>query len=135
MTGFLDMPPMPAPIVITDDRGGDVGEYSYAARLYKRQNRRVEIRGSCRSACLLALSVPNVCVTTNSVVKAHHAYEKAMGAIRYDITKQMLDTLPAAIQRALNGKIEKHYSVQATLGYFQLRLLGIRDCSAGNKMS
>lgn len=132
MTGFLDAPPMPAPIVITEDKGGIVDQYSWAAARYKLQNRRVEIRGSCRSACLLALSVPKVCVTDRSVVKAHHAYEKATGVIRYDITKQMLDALPPRIRRALDGKIEKEYSAQATLGYAELRLLGVPDCSPEN---
>lgn len=128
MTGFLDMPPEPAAIVITDDSGGIVSRYIDAAKLYSAQKRHVEIRGSCRSACILALSVPDVCVWPDAIIKAHYAREANTDIIRYDMTQRMLDPLPAKIRVALNGKLGLHYSAAATLDYSQLRRLGISAC-------
>ena len=128
MTGFLDAPPPPAAIIITEDRGGVVDKYYRAAYVYRTQKRRVEIRGSCRSACILALSVPNVCVAPEGLVKAHQAYDQKTGLIRPEITKQMLDRLPKQVRSALDGKIETHYSPQGTLDYNKLRSAGIPKC-------
>lgn len=129
MGQFLSPPPNNAPVAIYNDGGGLVNAYQQAALSYKLQGRRVEIRGSCRSACLLALSVPNVCVSPAAQVKAHFAYEQDTGVIRHDITDEMLASLPVPIKNRLNGKITKGYNPNATLNYADLRELGVPDCS------
>jgi hypothetical protein len=74
MQDFLHTPLGSAPVAIIEDGGGYVTEYQRKAQQYTFEGRRVEIRGSCRSACVLALSVPDVCVAPGAVVRAHHAY-------------------------------------------------------------
>lgn len=132
MSGFLDVPPVPAAIVITDDKGGLVEKYQLAALRYNILNRRIIIDGSCRSACVLALSVRNICITPNAVVKFHHAYEQKTGILRPDVTKVMVNSLPMAVQIAVQGKITKNYNEATTLDYSKLISLGYRSCQADN---
>ncbi len=130
MSPFLYPPPNNAPVIIYEDGGGLVDKYIEQAHRYATEGRRVEIRGSCRSACILALSVPNVCVTNSAQVKAHHAYEKESGVVRTDITNTMLAELPRNIRERLSGKIQKNYTQEATLNYSELRELKIPDCTS-----
>jgi hypothetical protein len=128
MATFLAPPPGNSPVVITNDGGGLVNKYFEQAYAYRIQGRRVEIRGSCRSACVLALSVPDVCVSPGAVVKAHQAYEEWTGKLRPDYTEAMLDRLPPKIKTALSGKIQRNYTADSILTYDELRALGVADC-------
>jgi len=131
MGQFLYPPPdVRQPVVIVNDGGGLVDQYERAAWRYRLERRRVEIRGSCRSACTLALSVPNVCVGRGAVVKWHHAYNVDTHEPRYDITKSMLAQLPMRIQYQVGSKITIDYNPNATLTYTQLVALGVADCDA-----
>ena len=130
MGAFLYPPPSGCAVVITEDSGGIVEQYEEAANRYKIEGRRVEIRGSCRSACTLALTVPNICVSKNAEVAWHQAYEKYSLKPRPDVTRRMLINLPLKIRNQLNGKIQENYTTEATLKYTQLLALGIPDCDA-----
>ena len=116
------------PVAIYNDGGGLVDKYIAQAHQYALEGRRVEIRGSCRSACTLALSVPSVCVSPGAQVKMHQAYELYSGKERPDITDKMLNELPANIRQRLEGHISRDYSSEATLNYSDLRSLGVPDC-------
>lgn len=127
---FLYPPPaITQPVVIREDGGGEVASYMEQAYRYKVEGRRVEIRGSCRSACILALSVPNVCVDKNAVVKAHQAYSELSHVLRPDVTEKMISTLPKKIHDKLEGKIQRDYTPDSILTYDELRDLGVSDCS------
>lgn len=129
MQDFLHTPPGSAPVAIIEDGGGYVTEYQRKAQQYTFEGRRVEIRGSCRSACVLALSVPDVCVTPGAIVKAHHAYEIHSKQVRADITHQMMSELPVKIRAALEPQIQTRYTQSSTLTYNELRALGVPDCA------
>lgn len=129
MQDFLHPPLGSAPVEIYEDGGGLVTEYQRKAMQYSLEGRRVEIRGSCRSACVLALSVPNVCVTDGAVVKAHYAFEADTKKPRLDITDQMLSALPVKVKSVLEKNIQPQYTPGATLTYSELRDLGISSCS------
>ncbi len=129
MSPFLHPPvDIRQPVVIISDGGGLVDDYMKAAWQYRLEKRRVEIRGSCRSACILALSVPNVCVAPGALVKAHHAYEVDTHTPRTDITDKMLAQLPVKIRTKLDGNITVNYNPNATLTYTQLVALGVPSC-------
>ena len=130
MPMFLDVPPVHSPVVITKDYGGFVSRYENAAFDYKEKGIRVEIRGDCRSACTLALTVPNVCVDKNAVVAWHQAYEPDTNRLRPDVTNRMLANLPTKIREHLQGKIQKSYTTDTVLRYEQLVELGVKDCDA-----
>ena len=129
MQDFLHTPPGYAPVAIYEDGGGLVTEYQRKALQYKLEGRRVEIHGSCRSACVLALSVPDVCVVQGAVVKAHHAYETYTKRVRADVTQEMLGALPQNIQSVLRSNMRTYYTDGSTLTYEELKGLGIPDCS------
>ncbi len=128
MTAFLDMPPNHAPVVITEDGGGLVQQYIDAAVKYALEKRQVAIVGSCRSACMMALSVPGVCVTKNAEVKVHHAYDARTNRPRKDVTEYMVGFLPDKIQATLQGQIKADYWPGATLTGEKLISLGISEC-------
>ena len=125
MGSFLYPPPNNAPIVITDDGGGIVENFLAKAQQYNLEGRRVEIRGSCRSACVIALSVKNVCVAPGATVKAHLPYEQWSGKIRMDYVQKMLDPVPYNIRTYLEGKLQKNYTADTTLDYSELRSFGL----------
>ena len=119
-------------IVIRNDGGGDVDEFYNQANKYTRTGQRVEIRGSCRSACTFALIVPNVCVAPGAVVKWHLAYETISKVRRYDISANMLSELPPRIKEVIRlENLTADYNPRATLTYSQLIELGIPDCDSG----
>lgn len=129
----MDFTPPPQnlePIAIYNDGGGLVEKYRMAAYQYKMEGRQVKILGSCRSACVLYLSVPKVCVGPGAVVKAHHAYEKKTGVLRPDYTASMMRELPDNIRAKIEPNITRSYNQSATLTYRELIDLGIPDCSA-----
>ena len=126
---FTAPPPNMEPVAIYNDGGGLVEQYRLAAYKYRMEGRQVKILGSCRSACVLALSVPNVCVGPDAVVKAHHAYEKNTGVVRVDITESMMRELPDNIRREIEPNIQRQYNSGATLTYRKLLALGVPDCN------
>lgn len=127
---FLNPPMFNAPVAIYQDGGGLVSEYAKKAFQYRMEGREVQILGSCRSACLMALSVPKVCVGPDAEVKAHHAYDKDTGMIRDDVTAQMLVQLPYNIASEIGPHIRRDYTPGATLNADKLVELGIRRCGA-----
>lgn len=129
MQDFIHTPVGSAPVEIYEDGGGLVTEYQRKALQYAFEHRRVEIRGSCRSACILALSVPDVCAAPSAVVKAHFAYEEKSRKIRRDVTDEMLGALPQNIREAIETNIQTNYTPGATLTYAELRRLGIPPCT------
>jgi hypothetical protein len=134
MLGFLAPPPdIRQPVIILEDRGGIVDTYEKALIKYNLENRRVEIRGSCHSACTLALGVKNVCVGKGAIVRWHHAYNSYTGEPRADVTKQMLSQIPFKISQSVGPHISINYTEKATLNYAQLLQLGIPDCDGATQ--
>jgi hypothetical protein len=128
--GVFINPTSTGPVVIYNDGGGVVTSHQTAVQRYNYENRRVEIRGSCRSACTLALAVKNVCVAPGAVLKWHHAYNPQTGIPVYSVTEEMLDMIPTKVRRVVEGHITINYNERATLDYQQLVALGIPDCSS-----
>lgn len=133
MGDFTAPPPNTAPVAIYEDGGGLVEKYQQAALQYRLEGRKVKILGSCRSACVLALSVPNVCVGPNAVVKAHMAYELQTGIRRPDITAVMMDALPPRVRAQIEPNITRSYNPKTTLNYDDLVGLGVKPCTSGEK--
>lgn len=129
MHPFLYPPPViEQPVVIAEDNGGIVAEYQRAAAQYNNENRRVEIRGACRSACILALGVKNVCVGKGAYIQWHHAFDTYTHEPLYFVTQKMLEQIPYKIAQKVRPYISIKYNPQASLSYSQLLQLGIPDC-------
>ncbi|MDO5530035.1 MAG: hypothetical protein Q4F71_11585 [Paracoccus sp. (in: a-proteobacteria)] len=60
-----------APIVIRDDRGGHVLSAMQRREELASSGRPVEIRGYCRSACTIYITLPNACLGPGATVGFH----------------------------------------------------------------
>ena len=116
---------MPAAVIVTKDVGGFVTDYENQTAIYRASQREVRLH-ECRSACTLALSLPNVCVYPDSILKFHLAYDPRNHQPNADVSRQMFDSYPAAV-RARLGTLTREYKV---LRGSELIRLGIRDCNA-----
>lgn len=121
---YLDPPPAPSPVVVVKDVGGYVDQYAARTQLYRDTNREVRLH-ECRSACTMALSLPNVCVYPDSVLKFHQAYDPRDHSPNYGVSQQLFYTYPPAV-RARLGTLTRQYQV---LRGSELIALGVRDCN------
>jgi len=66
-----------AAVRITDDRGGQIGQYLSKYHTLRENGDRVEIDGTCASACTMLLGViprNRICVTPRAVLAFHSAW-------------------------------------------------------------
>lgn len=123
---YLHPPPSPnLPVVVHKDLGGLVSEYRAMTNLYRQQNREVRLH-ECRSACTLALSLPNVCVYPASVLRFHSAYHRDTKQPDHNVSRELLAAYPPAVRERLGNHLTRHYrSIRGS----ELIELGIRDCT------
>jgi hypothetical protein len=121
---YLEPPPMPAPVIVMKDVGGLVADYQSQTAIYRASEREVRLH-ECRSACTIALGLPNVCVYPGSTLKFHLAYDSRNHQTNPEISQQLFDSYPAAV-RARLGTLTRNYKV---LSGSELIKLGIRDCN------
>ncbi len=123
---YLYPPPSPnLPVVVQKDLGGLVSDYRAMTELYRQQNREVRLH-ECRSACTLALSLPNVCVYPTSVLRFHSAYHRDTKEIDQGISRELLAAYPPAVRERLGNHLTRHYR---SIGGTELINLGVRDCT------
>lgn len=123
---YLYPPPSPnIPVVVHKDFGGLVSEYKAMTELYRRQNREVRLH-ECRSACTLALSLPNVCVYPHSVLRFHSAYHRDTKQVDPQISAELLSYYPPAVRERLGNYLTRHYR---SLSGQELIDMGVRDCT------
>lgn len=120
---------MPAPVIVMKDVGGFVADYQTQTALYRASDREVRLH-ECRSACTLALSLPNVCVYPDSILKFHQAYDPRNHQTDPNVSQQLFDSYPAAV-RARLGVLTREYKV---LRGSELIQLGVRDCNGPRVM-
>ncbi|HWX77995.1 MAG TPA: hypothetical protein VNY32_10975, partial [Candidatus Acidoferrales bacterium] len=123
--GYLQPPPMPAPVVVVKDVGGYVVDYQTQTAIYRLSRWEVKLH-ECRSACTLALSLPNVCVYPDSTLKFHLAYDPHNHEVNSQVSQQLVSSYPASVQGRL-GILKRKYKV---LRGSELIALGVRDCNA-----
>lgn len=124
--GYLHPPPAPAPVVVVKDVGGLVSDYRAQTAVYRSEGREVRLL-ECRSACTLALSLPNVCVYPWSVLKFHTAYNQDTKEIDQGITAELFNSYPQPVRERL-GYLTRNYR---NLKGEELIDLGVRDCRKG----
>ena len=127
--GYLSPPPMPAPVIVYKDVGGLVSDYEALTERYRRENREVRLH-ECRSACTLALSLPNVCVYPDAKVKFHQAYNAINREVDLGVSSRLFASYPTAVQARL-GYLTREYRV---LTGTELIALGMRNCEGGPTM-
>lgn len=122
--GYLSPPPMPAPVIVVKDVGGLVTDYEARTEQYRRENREVRLH-ECRSACTLALSLPNVCVYPDAKVKFHQAYNALNRETDYGVSAKLFASYPAPVQARLGGLTRDYRVLSGT----ELIALGVRNCA------
>ncbi len=122
--GYLAPPPTPAPVVVMKDVGGLVTDYQAQTELYRASNREVRLH-ECRSACTMALGLPNVCVYPDSILKFHLAYDMRNHQTDFNVSQQLFESYPAAVRARLGG-LTRDYKV---LRGSELIALGVRNCN------
>jgi hypothetical protein len=122
--GYLTPPPGDAPVIVMKDVGGDVRQYAAATAFYIRTGREVRLH-ECRSACTIALAVPNVCVYPESVLRFHKAYNPITRATNEAVSQAMLAAYPPTVRDRL-GVLTRQYK---SLTGSELIRLGVRDCN------
>ena len=123
---YLYPPPSPnLPVVVQKDFGGLVSEYRAMTELYRQQNREVRLH-ECRSACTLALSLPNVCVYPTSVLRFHSAYHRDTKQVDPNVSNELLSAYPPAVRERLGNHLTRNYR---SLTGAELIELGVRDCT------
>jgi len=125
--GYLSPPPAPAPVVVYKDVGGLVTDYEAQTEQYRRENREVRLH-ECRSACTLALSLPNVCVYPDAKIKFHQAYNAITKEVDLGVSSKLFASYPAQVQARL-GYLTREYHV---LSGVELIALGMRNCNGDN---
>lgn len=126
--GYLSPPPSPAPVIVYKDVGGFVSEYQAQTEIYRREGREVRLH-ECRSACTMALSLPNVCVYPDSQVKFHLAYNPIDHQTDAGVSAELFNYYPAAVRERL-GYLTRQYRV---LSGNELISLGIRNCNGSDR--
>src|ERR1700737_1521072 len=115
---------MPAPVIVMKDVGGPVASYQSQTAIYGASEREVRLH-ECRSACTMALGLPNVCVYPSSTLKFHVAYDPRNHQTNPQVSQQLFDSYPAAV-RARLGTLTRNYKA---LRGSELIGLGIRNCN------
>jgi hypothetical protein len=103
--------PAAATALITDDRGGNIGEYWTRFTALRDAKEQVIIDGICSSACTMVLGlVPRdrICVTDNATLGFHAAYQPGFLGIRVvnePATRTLMSIYPDGIRQwlARNG--------------------------------
>jgi len=106
------------------DVGGFVSEYQAQTARYRQEGREVRLH-ECRSACTLALSLPNVCVYPTSLLKFHKAYNANTREADEGISGELFRSYPAAVQARLGGLTREYRVLTGT----ELIALGMRNCN------
>jgi len=127
--GYLTPPPSPQPVIVYKDVGGLVSAYEAQTEAYRRENREVRLH-ECRSACTLALSLPNVCVYPDAQVKFHQAYNELTRETDLGVSTRLFDSYPAAVRGRL-GYLTRQYKI---LSGVELIALGVRNCLGDDKI-
>lgn len=63
--------PRGKPVVIVNNKGGNVMEAIKYRNKLARSGRPIEVRGYCRSACTIYITLPNACLGPNAIVGFH----------------------------------------------------------------
>lgn len=102
----LLLPQSAAAVVrITDDRGGNIGQYWSRYTALRDAGERVVIDGTCSSACTLVLGIvprDRICVTENAILGFHAAWRPGflgLKIVNEPATRTLLSFYPEPIRR------------------------------------
>jgi hypothetical protein len=112
----ITLAPAMAEVRISDDSGGQIGEYLQKLDKLRASGERVVIDGTCASACTMILGrIPRnrICVTPGAVLEFHSAWDPTPSGgqeINRDGNRILWSTYPEYIRRwiAQRGGLNSH---------------------------
>jgi hypothetical protein len=113
--------PASATVRIYDDRGGQIGDYLARYQALRASGERVEIDGTCASACTMLLGeIPRdrICVTPRAVLEFHTAWDPTAsgGQVANSAGNQILwSTYPSDVRTW----ISRHGGLRAEIIYLR----------------
>jgi hypothetical protein len=75
---MMNLVPAAATLRISDDRGGQIGNYLAKYQAVKKSGEHVQIDGVCASACTMLLGIipaNRICITSQAVLEFHTAWD------------------------------------------------------------
>jgi len=114
-----------AMVVLSDDKGGKMEEYTARFQQMRNSGETVVIDGTCLSACTMVLSlVPGnrVCATPNAVLGFHAAWmydDSGKRVASASGTRDLMETYPAAVR----AWIERNGGLKPNMMYLRGRAL------------
>jgi hypothetical protein len=99
----VGLAPAAATVRIADDTGGQIGAYLARYRALKASGERVEIDGTCASACTMLLGIiprNRICVTPHASLVFHSAWDmEGDKAVTSDANRILWSTYPESVRR------------------------------------
>ena len=99
--------PAAATTLITDDRGGNIGEYWSRFTALRDAKEQIVIDGICSSACTMVLGIvprDRICVTDNAALGFHAAYRPGFLGLRVvnePATRTLMSIYPDGVRQWL----------------------------------
>lgn len=121
----------PAPIIVRNDPGGDVGARANKIRAMADSGQSVEIRGACYSACTMYLGLPGSCISRNVQFGFHRPsfYGAALAPDQFEFWSRIIAAhYPPALRNWYLAQGRYSARLQMLSGA-QLIDLGIRECA------
>ena len=132
LVSLVGSPGARATLRITDDHGGNIGDYWSRYMAAREANEQVVIDGKCSSACTLVLGIVparRICVTPNAVLGFHAAWRP--GFLGFHVTNAPATrTLLSFYPPAIREWIARNGGLTGTMLYLSGKdLLGLyREC-------
>jgi hypothetical protein len=99
----LGLAPATATVRIANDSGGQIGPYLAKYRALRASGERVEIDGTCASACTMLLGIiprNRICVTPRATLVFHSAWDmQGDQAVTSDGNRILWSTYPESVRR------------------------------------
>ena len=99
------------PIVILNNKGGNVLEAIQYRNKLANSGRRVEVRGYCRSACTIYITLPNACLGPRATVGFHAPRIPGTGIIPPIVDELMANYYRGGILRMWNSTWKRSLSM------------------------
>jgi hypothetical protein len=100
---MVGLAPAAATVRIANDTGGQIGPYLAKYRALKASGERVEIDGTCASACTMLLGIVprnRICVTPRASLVFHSAWDtQGDQAVSADGNRILWSTYPESVRR------------------------------------
>lgn len=131
LAALLSLPVAADPLVIRNDRGGEVVERLAQIMLLQSTGQSVEIRGQCMSSCTMLLVLERVCVAPDARLGFHgpSSYGRALDAVSFNEWSRVIAShYPPAVAKWYMSEARFRIRRLSFLSGRELTRHGVREC-------